>query len=182
VTDRILSQLQIALTSPEPIAALRALTALRAELDAYELEQARRALEDGESFTALARGLGVSRQAAHRRYRHLLPPGRPPSRVTPEVRAVLRLAREEAARVGAETIDGEHVVLALVAGGQLPGATIDAARALAGPARPGSRPPATLGRRLLAALTRMEPPIGVEDLLRAAAEDPPARRLLDRLA
>ena len=168
VTDRILSQLQVALTSPEPIAALRALTALRAELDAFELQQVRRALEDGESFTAVARGLGVSRQAAHRRYRHLVPG----SRVTDEARAVLRRARDEAARHGAETIEGEHVVLALVR----PRATVEAAKAPAGP------PPTTLSPRLLAALTRLEPPIGVDDLLRAATEDPKARRLLDRLA
>jgi hypothetical protein len=176
VTNRILAQLQVALTSPDPIAALRALTALRAELDAYEREQVRRALEDGDSFTAIARGLGVSRQAAHRRYRHLVPERQPVSRVTPEVRGVLRLAREEAARCGAECIEGEHVVRALVAAGRLPGLTLEPARAL-----PGSRPPTTLGRRLLSALTRMEPPIDVEDLLRAAAEEPAARRLLDRL-
>ena len=134
MTDRILSQLQVALTSPEPIAALRALTALRAELDAFEREQVRRALQGGASFTAVARGLGVSRQAAHRRYRYLVAQ---PSRVTPEVRGVLRLAREEAARCGAESIEGEHVVRALVAAGRLPGA-------LPGPvagARPAGRRP-----------------------------------------
>ena len=69
--DRILDSLQRTLASPEPLDALAALTTLRSELDAFEREQVRRALESGYSYSAVARGLGISRQAAHRRYRGL---------------------------------------------------------------------------------------------------------------
>ena len=94
---RILSSLQRTLTSPEPLDALAALTILRSELDAFEREQVRRALESGYSYTAVARGLGISRQAAHRRYRAL--------RTTESLREAVRRARYQAARRGSATVE-----------------------------------------------------------------------------
>ena len=94
---RILTSLQHTLTSPEPLEALAALTTLRSELDAFEREQVRRALENGYSYTAVARGLGISRQAAHRRYRSL--------RTTESLRQAVRRARFEAARRGSTTVE-----------------------------------------------------------------------------
>jgi hypothetical protein len=76
LTERILLELKGALTSPDPVDALRALTALRDELDVLEHEQVRRALDGGDTFADVARGLGISRQAAHRRYRYLPVSGR----------------------------------------------------------------------------------------------------------
>jgi len=67
-----------AVASPDPLVALRALTELRRHLDRFERRQIRRALASGESFAAVARARGISRQAAHRQYRHLVDdPGAP---------------------------------------------------------------------------------------------------------
>ena len=67
----IVALLERALTAPTPTASLRALTALRER--AGRSSSARRwpARCEGQTFTAIARPLGISRQAAHRRYRDL---------------------------------------------------------------------------------------------------------------
>ncbi|MDA0182074.1 hypothetical protein OJ997_17345 [Solirubrobacter phytolaccae] len=146
---RILTELQRALTAPEPLEALAALTQLRGALDAYEHEQVRRALRQGESFAAIAREVGISRQAAHRRYRGLTT-AEPV--YTPRMLRVLQLARGEAARMHAEFVEVEHV-----------------ARVLAGRARPLSAGigPTRVGPELRALLRELERPIEVEDLRRA---------------
>ncbi|HET6547848.1 MAG TPA: hypothetical protein VFG79_05310, partial [Solirubrobacter sp.] len=96
--------LEHAVRASDPEVALRALSALRRELEAFERVQAWRALDSGSSYGAVARALGISRQAAHRRYRELAaateppPGGEPPMklRVAPEARAAVQLAGEEA--------------------------------------------------------------------------------------
>ncbi len=108
----------------QPAAALRAMNVLREELDAFERLQVARALEAGQSFSAVARALGISRQAAHRRYRDLvgveLPhESRPPNKsgrviVTSEARAAVTLAREEATALGAKTVGSEHLLLGII--------------------------------------------------------------------
>lgn len=145
---RILTELQRALTASEPLDALDALTRLRAALDVYEHEQVRRALGQGESFAAIAREVGISRQAAHRRYRGL---AAPPT-YTPSTLRVLALARGEAARLDAEAVEVEHVV-----------------RVLTGRARPVSANlgPTRIGPQLRALLRELERPIEVDDLRRA---------------
>src|SRR4051812_24552951 len=117
---QIVTLLERALTAPTPTASLRALTALREELDVLERAQVARALAEGQTFTAIARPLGISRQAAHRRYRELAAsaPARRPV-LSPEARAALVRAREEAARHGSHSIDGEHLLLALADSGAL---------------------------------------------------------------
>jgi transcriptional regulator with PAS, ATPase and Fis domain len=55
----------------DPEMALRALTALRQELASIEPTLVQRALHGGASWSHVARALGVSKQAAHRKYRHL---------------------------------------------------------------------------------------------------------------
>jgi transposase-like protein len=160
----LVSQLERTLLAPDPLRALRELSALRAELDTFERDQVRRALESGASFAAVARALGITRQAAHRRYRHLLDGETPPRLVaSAEALAVLQRARQEAARTGATTVAAEHVVRAFTA-------------PRTGGPRSG-RPPGTLEPRLFASLTRIEGTVGVDELLRAAralldAEDP----------
>jgi transposase-like protein len=158
----IVSQLERTLLARDPLGALRELGALRAELDAFERDQVRRALESGTTFAAVARALGITRQAAHRRYRHLLDAS-PRLVASAEALAVLQRARLQAARAGAATVGAEHVVRALTS------------PTSAGP-RSG-RPPGAIEPRLFAALTRIEGTIGVDELLRAAralldAEDP----------
>src|SRR5688500_18163409 len=115
-TQRILALLERALTAAEPTSSLSALTALRAELDVLERARVARALQAAETFASVAAPLGISRQAAHRRYRDLAaappPPARSPS-LSPEARAALIRAREEAARHGSSSIDSQHLLLAI---------------------------------------------------------------------
>ena len=56
----------------KPQAALRTLRELREELLELERSRAAEALRNGSSFGDIAKALGISRQAAHRRYRGLL--------------------------------------------------------------------------------------------------------------
>jgi Clp amino terminal domain, pathogenicity island component len=123
-SDRLRELLEHALRAGQPSAALRAMTALREELDAFERLQVARALDAGQSFGDIARAIGISRQAAHRRYRDLagvaLPEddaGAPADRrlvVTSEARAAVTLAREEASRMGAAVVGSEHLLLGIM--------------------------------------------------------------------
>ena len=90
----------------DPEVALRALTALRQQLDATEPELVQRALEAGASWSRIARALGITKQAAHRKYRYVFDhafgasAGGPRVVVTNEARQVMQFAREEAKRLG----------------------------------------------------------------------------------
>lgn len=121
--ERLRDLVEHAVRATQPAAALRAMNALREELDAFERLQVARALESGQSFSAVARALGISRQAAHRRYRDLvgveLPDeSRSQSRgrvlVTSEARAAVTLAKEEAIALGAKTVGSEHLLLGII--------------------------------------------------------------------
>jgi hypothetical protein len=120
-SERLRELLEHALRAGQPTAALRAMTALREELDAFERLQVARALDAGHSFGDVARAIGISRQAAHRRYRDLagveLPDeGEEPRRliVTSEARAAVTLAREEASAMGAAAVGSEHLLLGIM--------------------------------------------------------------------
>jgi ATP-dependent Clp protease ATP-binding subunit ClpA len=162
---------------------------LRRELEAFERRQVAQALADGASFAAIARDLGLSRQAVHRRFRDLVGTELP-LQTAPEVRRVLQYAREEATTLGAEMLGTEHLVLAVLRASELPaasllrsaGATLMRARAQV----EGASPRAKLFRRefdagdlrlLLAAPAREARARGhgrieVEDLLIGATSDP----------
>jgi hypothetical protein len=175
--QRTLSLLERAITAPEPTAALRALTALRDELDALERQQVGRALREGKTFTAIAQPLGISRQAAHRRYRDL---HAQPS-LSPEARAALVRARDEAARHGSHSIDGQHLLIALAGSGAV-SLDVDAARRSFAPPSINARKPSGLHPALHARLSRTHGPLGVEQLLNAALADPEARALVERFS
>ncbi|MGO9499916.1 MAG: Clp protease N-terminal domain-containing protein [Solirubrobacteraceae bacterium] len=104
----------------DPETALRALTALRQELDATEPELVLRALQAGASWSRIARALGISKQAAHRKYRYLFDhamdasTGGPKLLVTPEARQSMQFAREEAKRLGQPAVGTEHVLLGIL--------------------------------------------------------------------
>src|SRR3954467_12266061 len=157
--DRLTELREHAVRASDPEVALHALSALRRELDAFERVQAWKALDAGSSYGAVARALGISRQAAPRRagpppqgpprrYPDLAaatepPPGGGPTRlrVAPEARAAVQLAGEEATALGAAQMGSEHLLLGIlragdaVAAGALraAGVTLDSARAAATP-------------------------------------------------
>jgi ATP-dependent Clp protease ATP-binding subunit ClpA len=104
----------------DPETALRALTALRQELETTEPALVHRALQAGASWSQIARALGVSKQAAHRKHRHLSdkPPvdgaAGPKILVTSEARRSIQYAREEAKRLGQPAIGTEHILLGIL--------------------------------------------------------------------
>jgi transposase-like protein len=207
--NRLTELLEHATKASDPEVALHALSTLRRELEAFERVQAWRALENGSSYGAVARALGISRQAAHRRYRDLAAATEPPAgaeaaaprlRVAPEARAAVQLAGEEAAALGAIRMGSEHLLLGIlrsgdgVAAAALRGAgvTLEAARAAAEPTLVDEEPPnggiTAYARRVFHDALRhaaADPShiINVTDLLRAALRDPRggARRTLEAL-
>lgn len=116
--------LERVLGSPTPVDSLRALVVLRQHLSHIEESQVASALAAGESFGSIARALGISRQAAHRRFRHLANGGTPVERpverpagkvlITSEARTAVHHAREEAAAVGAAAVGTEHLLLGVL--------------------------------------------------------------------
>ena len=120
--------------------------------------QVARALQEGKTFTAIARPLGISRQAAHRRYRDLATPRRQPT-LSPEARAALLRAREEAARHGSRSIDGQHLLLALAGSGALRSTSTRRAAASRPPAI-NAPAPAGLHPSLHARLVAQRGPLG----------------------
>ena len=118
--QRICALAEEAAAAAEPEVALETLTRIRDELQEFERQQVARALTSGRSYGDVARAMGISRQAAHRRFKDLLKRNRrrserlPP---TPEVRLVFEYAREEARALGASELAPVHVVLGILRNG-----------------------------------------------------------------
>jgi transposase-like protein len=197
LSHRLVDLLDHAVRADDPEAALHSLSSLRRELDAFERIQAWRALEAGSSYGAVARALGISRQAAHRRYRELAAATEPPPgtdsptrlRVAPEARAAVQLAGEEAAALGTARMGSEHLLLGILRAGdpiaagtlRAAGVTIENARLAAAPTLVGDESPdeklTAYARRVFtdALRTAAADPshmIGVVDLLRSALSEP----------
>jgi transposase-like protein len=108
----------VAIADPET--ALRALGALRQELEQIEPELVQRALQSGSSWSQIARALGVSKQAAHRKHRHLTEQGfaavgdKHRILVTGDARRTIALSREEARRIGVPALGTEHILLGIL--------------------------------------------------------------------
>jgi len=103
----------------DPEGGLQALTALRERLDELEMLQVSNAVESGLSWREIARSLGISRQAAHKRYSRQGGDGAAPRRprrmlVTAEARNAVKFAREEAHALGAGIVGTEHVLLGIL--------------------------------------------------------------------
>ncbi len=104
----------------DPETALRALNALRQELEQIEPGLVQRALQAGASWSQIAKALGVSKQAAHRKHRHLAEQAfeavgeGAKIRVTGEARRSIQLARDEARSLGQPTIGTEHILLGIL--------------------------------------------------------------------
>ncbi|HKO27898.1 MAG TPA: Clp protease N-terminal domain-containing protein [Solirubrobacteraceae bacterium] len=103
----------------DPDTAIRALTALRQELDATEPELVLRALQDGASWSQVARALGITKQAAHRKYRFLFEhaitvPTTAKLQVTGEARRAIQYARQESKRLSQPAVGTEHILLGIL--------------------------------------------------------------------
>lgn len=118
--QRICTLAEEAAEAAEPEAALQTLTRIREELAEFERQQVARALTSGRSYGDVARAMGISRQAAHRRFKDLTVRrrGKPGSlALTPEVRLVFEYARAEARALGASVLMPVHVVLGILRNG-----------------------------------------------------------------
>ena len=136
--------------------ALRAVAALRRELDRLESMHVAAAVHAGWSWSRVARELGVTKQAAHRKHaqrvRDLHALGEPVAGgtaprlpVAEETRRAIQLAREEAGGLGTTLLGPEHLLLGVMRVDAQPAATIleeqgvslEAAREAAASAPPG---------------------------------------------
>jgi hypothetical protein len=137
--------------TPDADTALRALAALRRELIMAEPELVGRALQDGASWSEVARALGISKQAAHRKYRHLKIDfaelaGADALPLSGDARRSLGHARQEATSLGHPVIGTEHLLLGvlrcresrIVALLEELGVNYDTARACTQPTMPGA--------------------------------------------
>ena len=178
--QQIIALLERALTAAEPVHGLTTLNQLRGELDTLERFHVTRALQQGTSYTAIARPLGISRQAAHRRYRGLTAQPAAKPALSPEARSALIRAREEATRHGSISIDSTHLLLAIARQRSLT-LDINTVRRSFGPPMITANAPTGLHPALHARLTRDHGPLRLDHLVRAALADPDGQRLLDRL-
>jgi hypothetical protein len=104
-----------------PGEALAALKELRAQLDDLETAQVRNAVQIGWSWSRIAAQLGISKQAAHKKYAHRVrsePMGADPvverMMITGEARQAVHLARLEATALGADAVEPVHLFLGLL--------------------------------------------------------------------
>jgi hypothetical protein len=99
-----------------PARSLRAITALRERLDELEEFHVEHVIELGWSWGQVAAALGISRQAAHKRYAGKLKRGFGSDRVTvtAQARRAVQLARAEAAELGHRSVGPAHLLLALL--------------------------------------------------------------------
>lgn len=104
----------------DPAQGLAAVTALRREVEALEVEQVRHALGAGWSWRRIAEALGVSKQAAHKKHA-----ARPPTTIAPvaegqrlvitgQARRAVEYAREEARRLEHPAVEPAHLLLGLL--------------------------------------------------------------------
>jgi hypothetical protein len=105
----------------EPEEGLSAIAALRTHLEALEEHHVEVALRQGWSWSRIAELLGVSKQAAHRRYAAKLRPRLEAADsddalrgITVQAREALEYAAQEAAAMGHPTVGPEHLLLALL--------------------------------------------------------------------
>jgi hypothetical protein len=123
------SLLETVLTGTDPGERLGALASLRRELETTETELAADGLNAGMTWSQIGAGLGISKQAAHRRHSHgvsLLDRaaetkhGANRAIVSSEARRAVRIARAEAAAEGQNKVGTEHLLLGLLQCGDPP--------------------------------------------------------------
>jgi hypothetical protein len=116
-------------TAEDPDDALRAITTLRGELDRLERDAVACARVAGASWSTIADGLSITRQAAQKRHRGTKQAAAAtttvtaPSATAASVNSVLvtaparmavRLGRQEARAMGSEVVGSEHLLLGIL--------------------------------------------------------------------
>jgi Clp amino terminal domain, pathogenicity island component len=194
-----------------PREGLRSVAALRGRIDDLEAFHVENAVRSGWSWRQVAEALGVTKQAAHKKHAkrvaaRLAAEGgeRKKLIVTGQARQSVKLARDEAAALGAGSLREEHLLLGLLRDEN--GAVVDAlaavgislepareaVRELGGsdddpltekrlPVAPGAR--AVMEQSLREAVRRGDGHLGVEHLLLALVREPdgPGARLVAKL-
>jgi hypothetical protein len=138
--------LRRAISTDDPDDALRAITALRGELDRLERDAVACARVAGASWSTIADALNITRQAAQKRHRAAPQPNSTPAPmrtvlVTAPARMAVRLGRQEARAMGADVVGSEHLLLGILRSGghqaarvlNEVGVTLEDARAAAQP-------------------------------------------------
>jgi hypothetical protein len=106
--------LRIATRRGDPDAGLTAIAELRRRLDTLEAAHVDEAIGAGWSWQRIADSLGVTRQAAHARHARRSRRAKGRLVVAGRARRAVRRANEEAARMGAETLATDHLLLGLL--------------------------------------------------------------------
>ena len=119
----------------DPELSLSKLRELRDELVAFERSRVSQALRSGSSFSSVAKALGISRQAAHRRYRELAPGTAQPLALSTHARRAIQLARKEAAATGARGVTSAHLLLGVLKSGAAVSRALEAVGLTAATAR-----------------------------------------------
>jgi ClpA/ClpB-like protein len=117
--------LRRAVNTDDPDDALRAITVLRGELDRLERDAVACARVAGASWSAIADGLGITRQAAQKRHRgtmkaaesQAVPATVDSVLVTAPARMAVRLGRQEARAMGSGVVGSEHLLLGVMRSG-----------------------------------------------------------------
>jgi ATP-dependent Clp protease ATP-binding subunit ClpA len=199
--ERICRLAQEVADARDALRALETLVELRVEIEAVTKKQVAHGLRAGRSYGDIARAMGISRQAVHRRYRDLPRAGAANANgrlaTTEEARRVVFAASREA---GQAQLASEHVLIgALRCGGDVAraleaqGVTLaavmaalaaqDADRRPSAFARPSDGIREVLSEAARVAIARGEIEIGVQAVLLGALSQPDggARRVLHAL-
>jgi hypothetical protein len=119
--DELIDSVQTAVPGADPLQelteALRTVGQMEEVGDALLGHFVERCRAEGRSWSEISTALGVSKQAAHKRFS--AGPDRPVAfdRFTPRAREALRIAADDAARLGNGDVRTEHLLLALFADG-----------------------------------------------------------------
>src|SRR3954452_6798621 len=113
-----------AIAAADPRDRLRAICALRGELELLEADAVRGAIHEGSSWSQVAEALGISKQSAHRRHAKRLDDPPPPARgltpgsdhvtVTAQARRAVRAGRAAARALNHTEVDPGHLLLGLM--------------------------------------------------------------------
>jgi Clp amino terminal domain, pathogenicity island component len=188
--------LRLATRLGDPERGLKAIAELRRRLDTWEAAHVDEAVNYGWSWQRVAESLGVTKQAAHARHAPRTRRSGDGLVVAGRARRAVQSARAEAARLGADSVETDHLLIGLLLDADSGpvkaalddcGITCDGVRRLArspsAPARgPGEQPPPVspsareaLEQSMREAVKRGDSRLDVEHLLLAVLHEPGGR-------